>query len=138
MDVSYASCCCSFVVFIMSEASTTTAKTTTPLVTEVSSGTLSLLSKVTMVPSLMGLPATSGQHDVALPPLLTPRHSRSVVGLASVPQQQPPSQMPLQAYAMGPSQVGFPFTGQPSTVLYFICLLSVLVYAFRCHAGCCI
>ena len=60
----------------------------------------------------MGLPAISGQYDVLLPPLLTPRHSGVVVGLAIVSQGQSPSQMPLQAYAnyaMGPLQVGFLF-----------------------------
>ena len=79
----------------MSQVSTTTGMTTTLLVTVVSFGTLSLLSMVTMAPSLKGLPVTSGQHDVVLPPLLTPRHSRHFVGLATVPQEQPPSQMPL-------------------------------------------
>ena len=90
------------VVFIMSQASTTTAMTTTPPMTVVSSGTSSLLSMVTMTPSLMGLPVASGQHDVILPPLLTPRHSGGVACLATVQQQQPPSQMPLQAYAVMP------------------------------------
>ena len=80
----------------MSQASTTTVMTITPPVTVVCSGTSSLLSTVTMAPSLMGLPATSGQHDVDLPPLLTTRHSRGVVGLVTVPQQQSQSQMPLQ------------------------------------------
>ena len=69
--------------------------TTTPLVTVVCSGTSSLLSMVTMAHSLIGLPATSGQHDVVLLPLLTPRHSGGVVGLTIVPQEQPPSHMPL-------------------------------------------
>ena len=75
-----------------------------------------------MAPSLMGLPATSGQHDVVLPPALTLMYSRAVVGLVTVPQQQPPSQMPLQAYAnyaMGPPQVGFSFRVESSTILYF-------------------
>ena len=84
-----------FVVFIMFKASTTMVMTTTPLVTVVSSGLSSLLTMVTIAPSLMGLPTTSGQHDVVLPPPLIPRHSRGVVGLATVLQQQPPSQMPL-------------------------------------------
>ena len=39
---------------------------------------------VTMAPSLMGLPVTSGQHDVVLPPLLTLRNSGGVVDLATV------------------------------------------------------
>ena len=74
---------------------------------------------VTMVPSLMGLPATSGHHDVVL---LTPRHSGGVVGLTILPKQQPPFQVPLQAYAsyaMGPPQVGFSFRVEPHTILYF-------------------
>ena len=119
----------------MSQVSTSTAVTTTPPVTVVSSG-MSSLSLVTM--ALMGLPTTLGQHDVVLPPPLTPR---GFGGHASVPQQQPPSLMPLQAcpnYAMGSLQVGFFFRVEPSTILYIICLVSVLVSAFyfRCHAGC--
>ena len=125
----------------MSQATTTTAMTTTPTVTVVHSDTSPLLSMVTMAPSLMGLQATSGQHDVVLPPLLTPRHPGGVIGPATVPQQQPPSQMPLQTftnYAMGPPQVGFSFRVEPPSILYFYmfhvfwCMLS----AFRCHAGC--
>ena len=90
MDVCYASCCCSFLcsVFIMSQAFTTMAMTTTPPVTVVCSGTSSLLSVVIMAPSLMGLSAASGEHDVVLPPPLTPRHSGGDVGLAIVQQQQ--------------------------------------------------
>ena len=72
--------------------------TTTPPVTVVSSG-MSSLSLVTVAPSLMGLPTMLGQHDVVLLPPLTPRCSGGVLGHASVPQQQPPSLMPLQAYA---------------------------------------
>ena len=41
--------------------------------------------------SSMGLPVTSGQHDVFLLPPMTPGHSRVVVGPASLPQQQPVS-----------------------------------------------
>ena len=70
----------------------------------------------------MGLPATSGQHDVILLPSLTPRHCGSVVDLASMPQQQLSFQIPLQAYtnyAMGPSQAGFSFRVGPPTILYF-------------------
>ena len=139
MVVCYASCCCTFLCsFIMSQASPTTAMTTTPLVTVVSSG-MSSLSLVTIGPSLMGFPATLGQHDVVLPLPLTPRHSGGVVGLASVPQQQLPSQMPLQAYAnyvMGPPQVGFFFRVEPSTILYIICLVSVLMSAFCFQVPC--
>ena len=49
-------------VFIISQASA------------VCSGTSSLLTPVTMAPFSIGLPATSGQHDVGLPPLLTLRN----------------------------------------------------------------
>ena len=88
MYVCYASYCRTFLcsVFIMSQASTTMATTTTPLVTAVCSSTSSLLSMVTMAPSLMGLSVTSGHYDVVLPPPLTPRHSGDVVGLGTVPQ----------------------------------------------------
>ena len=99
------------------------AMTTTPPVTDVCSGTSSLLTTVTMPPSLMGLPMTSGQHDVVLPPPLTLRDSGCVVGPATVPQQQPQSQMPLQAYAnyvMGSQQVGC--LSELSLPLFFICV----------------
>ena len=107
------SCCCSFLcsVFIMSQASTTKS-ISTPLVTVVCFSMSCLLSMVNMAPSLVGPSATSGQHDMALSPLLKPRYSGGVVVLATVPQQQPQSQMPLQAFAnyvMGPAQVGFSF-----------------------------
>ena len=95
----------------------------TTLVTIVCSGTSSLLSTVTMAPSLMGLPVTSGQHDVVLPPLLTLRHSGGVLGPATAPQQQPLSQVPLQSYAdyaMGPLQVGFSFRVEPPTICIFM------------------
>ena len=140
MDVCYASLCCNFLcsVFIMPQASTTTAMTTTPPVTVVYSRRSSLLTKVTMAPSLMGLPATSGQHDVVL---LTPRYSGGVC-LATVPQQQPPSQIPLLAYAnsaMGSPQVVFSFRVEPPTVCIFLCwclFWCSMLSAFRCHAGC--
>ena len=74
------------------------ATTTTPPVTVVSSGPSSV-SSVTLAPSLTGLPATLGQCEVVLPPPLMPRGSGSVIGLASVLQQQPPSSVPLLAYA---------------------------------------
>ena len=131
LDVHYASSC-AFLYFIMSQVSTTMAMTTTPPVTVVSSG-MSSISSVTVTSSLMGLPTMLGQHDVVLPLPLTPRYSGGVCGLASMPQQQPPSSMPLQAYAnyaMGSPQVGFFFRLEPPTVLYIICLVSVLVSAF--------
>ena len=88
----------SLYVYIMSQASAATAAITTAPVTVICSRMSSLLSTVTMAPSLMGLPVTSGQYDVVLPPLLTPRNSGGAVGLATVSQQQPQSQMPFQAY----------------------------------------
>ena len=96
------------------------------------------LSSVTIAPSSMGLPTMLGQHDVVLPPPLTPRCSPCVLGHASVPQQQPASLMPLQAcanYAMGSPLVGFFFRVEPPTVFYIICLVSVLVSAFY-FGGC--
>ena len=122
----------------MSQVSTTMAMTTTPPVTVVSLG-MSSLSMVTVAPSLMGLPTMLGQHDVVLLPPLTPRCSGGVLGLASVPQQQPPSSMPLQAYAnyaMGSPQVGFFFRVEPPTVLYIIFLVSILVSAFYFQVPC--
>ena len=62
-----------------------------------------------------------------------PRGSGGVIGLASVLQQQPSSSMPLLAYAnyaMGSPQVGFFFRVEPPTVLYIICLVSILVSVF--------
>ena len=87
----------------------TTATTITPPVTVVSSG-LSFVSSVVMAPSLMGLPATLGQCEVVLLPSLMLRCPGGVTGLNSVPQLQPPSLMPLLAYAnytMGLPLVGF-------------------------------
>ena len=63
----------------------TMAMITTPPVMVVSSG-LSSVSSVTVAPSLMGLPATLGLHEVVLPPPLTLRGSRGVICLASVLQ----------------------------------------------------
>ena len=74
-----------------------------------------------------------GQHGVVHPPPLMPRGSGGVIGSISVPQQQTPSLMPLLAYAnyaMGSPQVGFFFRVEPPTVLYIICLVSILVSAF--------
>ena len=53
---------CSFLcsVFIMSHASASKVMTTTPPLTDVYSGTSSLLTTITMDPSLMGFLATSG------------------------------------------------------------------------------
>ena len=112
----------------MSQVSTSTPITSTPPVTVVSSG-MSSLPLVTTAPSSMGLPTMLGQHDVVLLPPLTPR---SFGGHASVPQQQPPSSVPLQAcanYAVGFPQIVFFFRVEPLTILYIICLVSVLVSA---------
>ena len=101
----------------MSQVSTSTTMTTTSPVTVVSSG-MSSLFLVTMAASLMVLSTTLGQHDVVLPPPLTPRCSGGVLGHASVLQQQPPLSVPLQAcanYAMGSPQVGFFFRVVPPT-----------------------
>ena len=66
--------------------------------------------------------------------------SGDVVGLATVPQQHPPSQMLLQAYtnnAMGPPQVGFSFRVETPTTFYiFWCLFWCMLPAFRCQARC--
>ena len=81
----------------------------------------------------MGLPAISDQYEVVLLPPQMPRCHGGVSGLASMPQQQPTSLIPLLAYAnyaMGSPQVGFFFGVQPPTILYIICLMSVLVSAF--------
>ena len=110
----------------------TMAMTTTPPVMVVSSG-LSSVSSVTVAPSLMGLPTTLGQCEVVQPPPLMLRGSGGVIGLASVPQQQPPPLMPhlgFANYAMGSPQVGFFFRVEPPTVFYIICLVSILVSAF--------
>ena len=106
----------------MSQVITSMGMTTTSPVTVVSSG-MSSLSSVIMAPSLMGPPAMLGQHDV----VLTPRCSGGVLGHASVPQQQPPSLMPLHAYAnyaMGSPQVGFFFRVEPPHcfVYYMFCV----------------
>ena len=51
-------------------------------------------------PSILGLSAAMGQNDVVLPPpLILMETVRGVVHFATVPQQQPQSQMPYQAYA---------------------------------------
>ena len=105
---------------LFSPVSTTMTATTTPPVAMVSSG-MSSISSVTVAPSLMGPPTTLGQHDVILLPPLTPRFSGGVLGLASMPQQKPPSSMPLQSYAnyvMASPQVGFFFGVEPPTILY--------------------
>ena len=80
----------------------------------------------------MEFPVTLDQCGVVQPPPLMLRGLGGVIGSASVPQQ-PPSSMPLLAYAnyaMGSPQVGFFFRVAPPTILYIICLVSILVSAF--------
>ena len=115
----------------MSHISTTAMTTTSPVMV-VSSG-LSLVSPLTVAPSLTGFPVRLDKHGVVQPPPLMLRGSGGVIGSASVPQQQPPSLMPPLAYAnyaMGSPQVGFFFRVEPPTILYIVCLVSVLVSAF--------
>ena len=122
----------------MSQVSTTMAMTATPPVTVVSSA-MSSLSSMTMAPSLVGFLATLSQHDVVLLPPLTSRCSGGVLGLASVAQQQPPSSLPLEAYAnypMGSPHVGFFFRVEPPTTLYILCLMPVLVSDFYFQVSC--
>ena len=122
-------------VFIVSQASTTMAMTTSTPVTVLCSSTSSLLSTVTMAPSLIRPPVTTGQHDVLLPPPPTPRHSGGVIGLAPVPQQQPLSQMLLQAYtnyAMGPTEVGVTFRVEPPIILFYLYVWCLLLCMLSC------
>ena len=118
---------------------TTPATTTTPPVTVVCCSTsLSLTMTVTMVPTLMGLPVASGQHDVVLLPPLMLRDTGHVVGLTTVQQQQSQSQMPPQAYAnyaMGPVQVSFSLRVEPPTNCLYM-YVSVMVYAFCFKVPC--
>ena len=76
------------------------------------------MTTVTVAPAMVGPPAALGQQDVVLPPVLIPRDTRGVVGLATVQQQPPQSQMSFQAYvnyAMGLPQVSFLFRVEPPT-----------------------
>ena len=106
----------------------TMAPTPTPLVTVVSSG----LSSVTVAPSLIGFTVSLDQHGVVPQPPLMLRGSGGVIGSVSVPQQQTPSLMPIAyaKYAMGSPQIGFFFRVEPPTILYLICLVSILVSTF--------
>ena len=110
----------------------TTAPTTTPLVIVVSSG-LSSVSSVTVAPSLTGFPVSLDEHRVVPPPPLLLRGSGGVIGSVSVPQQQTPSSVPFLAYAsyaMSSPQVCFFFRVEPPTILYLICMVSILVSVF--------
>ena len=123
MDVCYASCCCCFLcsVFIMSQASTNVAMTTTSPVTYVLWYIISHLI-VYHSPLLDGASSNIRSAWCGSATTTDTRHSGGVVGLATVPQQHFPSQMPLQAYAnyaMGPPLVDFSFRVEPPTILYF-------------------
>ena len=64
--------------------------TTTPPVTVVSSGASATIKTVTMASTSRGLAAASGKHDVVLLSPVIPRDTvRGVIGLATVPHQQP-------------------------------------------------
>ena len=119
--------------------SQSTATTTTPHVTVMYSSALAVTITVTMGPTLMGLSATSGQHDLVLLLLVMPRNTGDVVGLTTLLQQQPQSQMPLQAYAtyaMGPPQESFSFRVELPTVLLIYVGVMVYAFSFRCHSEC--
>ena len=110
----------------MSQVSTSTATTTTPPVTGVFWYVISIISD-------HGSLFDGASYNVWSVATLTPRCSGGVLGHVFVPQQQPPSLMPLQAYAnyaMSSPQVGFFFRVEPPTVLYIICLVSVRVSSF--------
>ena len=87
--------------------------TTISPVTVVCSSALVTTVTVTVAFPCVQLATALCQHDVALPPSLILRSTvRGVVGLGTVPQQKPQSQIPYQAcvsYAMGPPQVIFYF-----------------------------
>ena len=80
----------------------------------------------------MGLPATLGQHDVVLPPSLSLRNTRGLVGLTTVLQQQPQSHMPPHVfanYAMGTLQVSFFFRVElPTHLLIYVCVCYGVYY----------
>ena len=114
----------------MSQDTVTT--TTLPLMV-VCSGASSITVTVTMSGALV-------QHDVVLPTLLLPRDTRGVVGLATVLQQLPQSQMPFQAfanYAMGHPQVFLFQSWASHWFVYIFCyLLWHMLSIFRFQCGC--
>ena len=127
-----------FLVVIMSQISTTMAMTTTPPVTVVSSGMPSI-SSVTVAPSLMGLPAMLGQHDVVLLPPLTPKCSGGVLGLASATAATSIfiASSDLCQLCHGFSTGSFFFRLEPPLfcILYVWCLFWCLLSTFRFPAG---
>ena len=72
---------------------------TTNHVTVVFSRASTTTMPVTVASTSMELAVSLGQHNlVLLPPLILRDEIRGVLGLASMPQQQPQSHMPSQAY----------------------------------------
>ena len=68
-----------------------------------------------------GPSASSYQKDMVLPPLLMPLDTSGVIGIPTVSQQLPQSQVIFQAYAdytIGPLYVSFSFRVEPPTHLY--------------------
>ena len=100
----------------------------------------SITMTVTMAPT--GGLTMLGQHDMVLHlQLILSDTMRHYVGLITLSQQQPQSQIPSQAcanYAMGPSQVSFSFRVETPTNAYAVCwcLLWCLLFAFRFQWGC--
>ena len=85
---------------------------TTPPVTVLCSGASPLTMTVVMAPFSVGVTTLSQQDVVMLPQFILRDTFRVSVGLTTVLEQQPQSQMPSGAYtnyAMGPSQVSFLF-----------------------------
>ena len=74
-------------------------ETTIPPLMFLCSGSLSVSTTVMVAPATVGPPAGVGHQDLALPPLLLLRDIGGVVGLVTVLQQLPLSQLPFQAYA---------------------------------------
>ena len=80
-----------------------TLTTTTPPVIVLCSDALITNLTVTIAPTSVGLLATLGQHSAVLLPPLIPRDTmRGVVGLATVPQQHPQSQILLKLMKVMP------------------------------------
>ena len=86
-----------------------------------------------MAPTSMGLAVALGLYDVALPLSLILKNTiRDVVGLTTVPQQQPQSQIPSQAYAkyaMGIPK-GTSFFSRVESPTDFLMFMHIMVFAF--------
>ena len=82
-----------------------------------------------------------GQDVVLLPQLFSRDTLRGSAGIMHLPQQPPQSNVPSQAYAkyaIGPLQVSFSFRVESPNNSYIMCLVSVMVFAFRFQCGCCV